>query len=346
MSDSTPTPESASEPTPHYVIPTPPPATPKSGLTLAALIVGIVAIVCAIIPGLSFIAFLPALTALGLGIAGLVSKAPGRGKALTGVILGPIALVVAISVSLGVITGGVRQTVDEAKPSPAPTVATSTPDVQETPEPEPAPEIPADIVYSGVGDSILAIELPDGPGQVAVATLTHDGSSNFAIFSLDDNLAQQDLIVNTIGSYQGTVLFNAGFGGDPSSLEITADGNWTVTMKSVLSLRQFTGASITGAGDDVVLYFGKAAPATITHDGSSNFAVWLYGDSTELVVNEIGPYTGTVRWIAGPSVVAVTADGNWGVTVNELMGMPRATPRHPAVVRPQRELASLPWRSS
>jgi len=89
-----------------------------------------------------------------------------------------------------------------------------------------------------------------------------------------------------------------------------------VTMKSVLSLRQFAGNSITGTGDDVVLYFGEAAPATITHDGSRNFAVWLYGNSTELVVNEIGPYTGTVRWIAGPSVVAVTADGNWGVTVN------------------------------
>jgi len=310
MSDST-TPEPT--PTPVAVALEAPPK--RSRLPLAALIVGIVAIVFAIIPGLSFVAFLPALTALGLGIAGLISKAPARGMALTGVILGPIALIVAISVSVGVIAGGVRQTVDEAKPSPAPTVATSTPDVQATPEPEPAPEVPADIVYSGVGDSVLAIELPDGPGQVAVATLTHDGSSNFAIFTLDDNLAQQDLIVNTIGAYQGTVLFNAGFGGDPSSLEITADGNWTVTMKSVLSLRQFAGNSITGTGDDVVLYFGEAAPATITHDGSRNFAVWLYGNSTELVVNEIGPYTGTVRWIAGPSVVAVTADGNWGVTV-------------------------------
>lgn len=324
MSDPNPTPEPAAEPTPPIPSPetvvansdsaTPPGSKPKSGLTLAALIVGIVAIVCAVIPGLSFIAFLPAIAAFGLGIAGLITKAPGRGKALTGVILGPVALLVAIIVSIGVIAGGARQTIDGAVPAPV-IEETTEPEVDVTPEPEPEPEVPADIVYTGTGDSILAIELPDGPGQFAVATLTHDGSSNFAIFSLDDNLAQQDLIVNTIGSYTGTVLFNAGFGGDPSSLEISADGNWTVTMKSVLSLRQFAGNSITGAGDDVVLYFGEAAPAAITHDGSSNVAVWLYGDSTELVVNEIGTYTGTVRWIAGPSLVAVNADGNWSVTV-------------------------------
>lgn len=327
MSDPNATPEPAAEPTPPIPSPesvdidtatlTPPPppgSKPKSGLTLAALIVGIVAMVCAVIPGLSFIAFLPAFTALGLGIAGLVSKAPGRGKALTGVILGPVALLVAIIVSIGVIAGGARQTIDEAVPAPI-AEETTKPEAEVTPEPEPEPEVPADIVYTGTGDSILAIELPDGPGQFAVATLTHDGSSNFAIFSLDDNLVQQDLIVNTIGAYQGTVLFNAGFGGDPSSLEISADGNWTVTMKSVLSVRQFAGNSVTGVGDDVVLYFGEAGPAAISHDGSSNFAVWLYGDSTELVVNEIGAYTGTVRWIAGPSLVAVSADGNWSVTV-------------------------------
>ena len=288
--------------------------TPKRGTALAALIVGIVAMVCAFIPGLSFIAFIPALTALGLGIAGLVSKAPSRGKALAGVILGSIALVVAIIVSVGFIANSAKSTVDGAQPAPA--VSDSAEQAEETPAPEPIREVPADIVYSGVGDSVIPIELPDGPGQVAVATLTHAGSSNFAIFTLDDNLAQQGLIVNTIGAYQGTVLFNAGFGGDASSLEISADGNWTVTMKSVLSLREFSGNSVTGVGDDVVLYFGDAGPATISHDGSSNFAVWLYGDTTELAVNEIGPYNGTVRWIAGPTVVAVSADGNWSVTVN------------------------------
>ncbi|HOT34490.1 MAG TPA: hypothetical protein PLW15_08595, partial [Rhodoglobus sp.] len=113
MSDST-TPEPT--PTPHAAAVGAPPK--RSRLPLAALIVGIVAIVFAIIPGLSFVAFLPALTALGLGIAGLISKAPARGMALTGVILGPLALLVGIVVSVSVIVGGVASSVDQVKPQP------------------------------------------------------------------------------------------------------------------------------------------------------------------------------------------------------------------------------------
>jgi len=97
----TPTPE----PTPYAAAP---PAPAKGGaLTLWALIVAIVAIVAAIIPGLSFVAWLPAVAATILGIIGLVSKAASRGKAITAVILGPIALLVAIIVSVGTFAAGV-----------------------------------------------------------------------------------------------------------------------------------------------------------------------------------------------------------------------------------------------
>lgn len=101
--------------------PTPPPVTqPASGkIALAALVLGIVAIVCAFIPGLSFVAFLPAFVALIMGIVALVTKAPGRGKALTGVILGPIALLVAIIVSVTTIATGFGSNAELAKPAPA-----------------------------------------------------------------------------------------------------------------------------------------------------------------------------------------------------------------------------------
>lgn len=109
MSDSTTTPSVESTPTPpegSYANPgtLAPPA--KSALSLWALIVAIVAIVSAIIPGLSFVAWAPAAVATILGIVGLVTKRPGRGKALTAVILGPIALLVAIIVSVGTIAAG------------------------------------------------------------------------------------------------------------------------------------------------------------------------------------------------------------------------------------------------
>lgn len=177
MSDPNATPEPAAEPTPPIPSPesvvtdtstlTPPPppgSKSKSGLTLASLIVGIVAMVCAVIPGLSFIAFLPALAALGLGIAGLVSKAPGRGNALTGVILGPVALLVAIIVSIGAIAGGVVQTVDEADPAPVT-------EEQGEPEPEPVEEAPEEGTRENPSPAGSTIVISDNSGPIWEVTI-------------------------------------------------------------------------------------------------------------------------------------------------------------------------------
>ena len=57
---------------------------------------------------------------------------------------------------------------------------------------------------------------------------------------------------------------------------------------------------------------------TATHDGTSNFAILERTDrafSYGLLVNEIGPYTGTVPLSEGPSVIVVTADGAWTLVV-------------------------------
>jgi hypothetical protein len=63
-----------------------------------------------------------------------------------------------------------------------------------------------------------------------------------------------------------------------------------------------------------------ARPANVayvfTHNGQSNFAVWLYcAGGNDLVANEIGPVTGetVVELERGPCVWSVTADGEWAV---------------------------------
>ena len=301
---------------------TPPAAPPRSGIAVAALVLGIVAAVFAIIPGPSFGAFVPAIVATVLGIVGLIRKTPRRGFALAGIILGAIALVVAIIVSIVAIVAGAGlasrtsalsggtgiasgsgSTSAAAKPTPAPTL---TPTV--------AP-VPADVVLSGHGDAVIKASAVDGAGEPGVATITHDGTANFAVWSLDANVHQLDLLVNTIGAYNGTVLFDKNSTEHTESLQITADGNWTVTLHSIRALRTFDATGATGHGDDVILYSGNAGVATITHDGSSNFAIWTYGDQSNLVVNEIGAYNGTVRWTKGPELVSVTADGNWSIAV-------------------------------
>ena len=73
-----------------------------------------------------------------------------------------------------------------------------------------------------------------------------------------------------------------------------------------------------GTGDNVFLYSGEAGKLTATHDGKHNFTVIEETDeafSFGLLVNEIGPYSGTVPLSAGPSVIVVGADGNWTLQV-------------------------------
>jgi hypothetical protein len=300
---------------------TPPPAPSKAGIALSALIVGIVAALFAVIPGPSFGAFVPAILAAVLGIVALTRKTPRRGFAWAGIILGAVSLLVAIIVSIvtivaGTGTGLASHTSSLSDGPGSGQSSNSSAAVKPTPTPTPtqAP-VPADVVLSGHGDAVIKASAVDGADGPGVATFTHDGADNFAVWSLDANVNQLDLLVNTIGAYNGTVLFDKQSTEHTESLQITADGNWTVTLHSIRALRSFDATGTTGHGDDVLLYRGGAGAATLTHDGSSNFAVWTYGDQTNLVVNEIGAYNGTVRWTKGPELVTVTADGNWTIKV-------------------------------
>ncbi|MEE2570689.1 hypothetical protein V1638_14985 [Pseudarthrobacter sp. J64] len=213
---------------------------------------------------------------------------------------------------------------DSPSPTAAPAVATKpaqattapAPKPTPTPTPPAAPVIPPAVEYAGVGDSILAITKPAGADVAAIVTFTHQGGSNFAVWSLDSAMERNDLLVNTIGVYGGTVLMDKRSADKSSSLEITADGPWTVKVASVQSATPWDGTTpLTSGGDNVILYSGKAGAASVTHDGSSNFAIWGYGSRSDLLINEIGPYSGTVRWMAGPAIFEVSADGGWTVTL-------------------------------
>ncbi|NEM90877.1 hypothetical protein [Galbitalea soli] len=293
------------------------------------MIVGIVAAVFAIVPGFSFIAFIPAFTAIALGIVGLVRRHARRGRPLSGVVLGGVSLLVAVVVSVATIVGTAASSTHSlsaaaptisAAPSDAPSdAASASPAESPSPSPSPAPvetvapPAPVAKTYSGRHDSVIRVKLPDGADQAAIATISYTGGSNFSIFALDSNFKRGDLLVNTIGRYRGTVLVNPN-GDGVTGFEISASGPWALTLKSISAARQMTGSRITGAGDDVLIYRGDASAAAIVNRGSSNFAVWQYGDSTDLLVNEIGNYTGTVLISGGPSLFAVSSDGKWSIT--------------------------------
>lgn len=166
--------------------------------------------------------------------------------------------------------------------------------------------------YSGFGDDVLTItKHAAGP---AILVIQHSGGSNFAVHSLDSALENTDLLVNEIGPYSGTVILDGRARDESTALKITAGGAWTISLKPLSGVKSFDGsAPMSGHGDDVFYYKGPSKAATFTHNGSSNIAVKSFGTRSNLLINEIGAYTGTVVW--APGLYQVTADGNWSATL-------------------------------
>lgn len=182
------------------------------------------------------------------------------------------------------------------------------------PEPEQAREPFPDIVYYGSGDSVLRIELPAGPDSIGVASISHTGSGFFAVWALDEDLEQNGLLVNTVGNYTGTVAIDSFTRVRIAAFEIKADGPWKVTMRDVLTLQEIEqGSSVSGEGSDTLIYNGKTTIASISHQGQNNFAIWSFGEQSDLLVNEIGNYNGQVRWQSGPALIQISADGAWSI---------------------------------
>ena len=85
---------------------------------------------------------------------------------------------------------------------------------------EALPKVP-EKSFSGTGDYVTGITYLDGGSW----HFTHDGDSNFVVWAYSND--DRDLIVNTIGSYDGNALLTVP-AGSYTFFEITADGNWTI----------------------------------------------------------------------------------------------------------------------
>ena len=172
---------------------------------------------------------------------------------------------------------------------------------------------------SGNGSDVVPVSVPGDGG--AIIDLTHNGSSNFIVHSLNGNLEIADFLVNEIGSYAGRRGLNVDLF-DSSDiirhLEINADGAWSVTVRP-LSQARGVGSALNGNGDDFVR-FTAPTPITVrsTHNGSSNFVIWSHepsGALGDLLVNVIGAYNGTDPVARGIKYLDVSADGAWTMRV-------------------------------
>ena len=189
-------------------------------------------------------------------------------------------------------------------------LSTDTPIPSDTPTPAPQP-----IVFKGTTTDVVDVKKWDGP---AILKIKYTGGGNFAIQNYDSSGSQIDLLVNTIGNYQGTVPLDFLDSESTTRLQITASGPWEIDILPINQIRQVNiPGTFTGTGDDIVSLIG-GSPDLLKVDArtaSSNFVVYSYGSSRSLAINEIAPYTGTVILESDVSLLSIQATGPWSIEV-------------------------------
>lgn len=166
------------------------------------------------------------------------------------------------------------------------------------------------VIFSGSGSDVL--DIPSGL-EICLVTASNSGAHNFVIWSLDSDMENVDLLVNTIGSYEGTTITGMA-SGTAKHLQIESDGNWSITLSPIDQAEKANSGS-SFLGDNVVLVNASGAKKmSFTNDGPSNFIVYGIGSSSaDLLVNEIGSYTGTVPY-KNYSLLIVQSSGTWTVS--------------------------------
>lgn len=235
--------------------------------------------------------------------------------------LKPVLIVVAIVFVLGfllfVIPAGNDNNVEQSNTTTSEQVSE-----EETrePEPEPEPEQPDDIKLSGTGQQASdQFSLESGLSRFK---LTHNGASNFAVELLDENGDTVELLVNKIGSFDGSKTVGIASSGE-YILDVSADGKWTVNIEQPRQLDADKKTSFSGNGQFATRPFrieGGLRKFELTHNGESNFAVMLldeYGNDVDLLVNKIGKFDGSTAGSVdgGLYVLDVTADGPWTIDI-------------------------------
>ena len=172
-------------------------------------------------------------------------------------------------------------------------------------------------VFSGTGDSVVTVATVNQP---ILVSMTHDGTSNFAVISKTATDGYISLLANTVGIYSGTMFQVLSKKKKLSLFEVSADGNWTITIKPLSAATKWNGNSISGSGDTVVKIPAKTKAGNklgMQFVGTSNFAIISYSKSGKylsLKANEIGDYSGTKTFGSGATYLGVEAEGTWTLT--------------------------------
>ena len=187
------------------------------------------------------------------------------------------------------------------------------------PEPE-AFEWPAmePLLLEGSGDDVVILDTP-----VSLAAMDVDANASGRYFGIKPILLSGDSassLVNTTDPFNGTVLL-LGSGDDAiAGFEVTSNGAWSFTIKSISEVPYLApGSTSEGSGDALVRLDETSGLTTITvvgNDEGRYFGVRPHGDSSFSVINTTDPYNGTVKLDSGTLLLEVTAIGLWSITLD------------------------------
>ena len=160
---------------------------------------------------------------------------------------------------------------------------------------------------------------------LSIFSMKHQGSAGFVIWLLDSSGKKVDLLADASGEFDGSKAEGIITAGD-YTLDISADGAWTVDITQPRpQIAQPAPFSVTGVGQHATPFFTlKPGVATfrITHNGSSDFAVWLddvNGKHVDLLANTVGTFNGTRAEDidqGGIYLLDIDADGDWKIDIS------------------------------
>jgi hypothetical protein len=175
-------------------------------------------------------------------------------------------------------------------------------------------------LVEGSGAKVVTINLSDN-GPLIIES-SHNGGGNYIVELVGNGL--NELMVNEIGSYSGTVALDQVLAGR-YRVSIQADGSWSLRYRQPRPQggEQSLLRTFQGSGPQVI---AVQTPEdlepiiTASNSGNANFIVSLigYGDEvsgSELLFNEIGPYRGeTLTSIpSGDYLLSIDAAGSWTI---------------------------------
>jgi hypothetical protein len=182
---------------------------------------------------------------------------------------------------------------------------------------EPTAKAPKPISYSGRGSDVVKFKKPV-TDPILVTTTWSGPEDNNTIYAVDKDGNEGDLLVNTIGSYEGTTLINIHDGDSVAALKVEGSGRWKVTLKPLTAAKRWDGSkTLSGRGDDVIyvgdVFDGLDSLSFKSTRAEGNITVYALGDSEDLLVNEIGNFSGKYLVPDGVSFLHISSDGRWAM---------------------------------